>query len=296
MKEFAYRFFLILWLVLSWLPLRLLYVLSDVLIYPLLYHLLRYRRPLVRKQLADCFPERSEEERHRIEKDFYHWLSDYIVETIKAMSMSREEMMRRMQIEGVDKLETSLHREGANFIFLYLGHYGNWEWMSSLPYWAQHTDEFGQIYHPLHNHVADRLFLRMRGRAGAANIRMRQTLRTILEWKRSGKTAIVGFIADQTPKSEAARHWLTFLRHETSFQTGAEHMGRSLKVAYYYAHITRPKRGYYRCEFQRLVPNPNSLSPYPITDAYVVALEHSIEETPHLWLWTHNRWKRPRNS
>lgn len=294
MKDFKYRFFLMLWKGLSLLPLRLHYFLSDVLIFPSLYYVSRYRRPLVHQQLASCFPERTEEERSKIEKDFYHWLADYFVETIKAMTMSRTEMMRRMHIEGVEQLEAEMQAEGRQFAFLYLGHYGNWEWIASLPYWAQHTDEFGQIYHPLHNRVADRLFLRMRARAGATNIPMRHTLRTIIEWKRAGKKGMVGFIADQLPKWEAMYHWRPFLHHDTSFMPGAEQIGTKVGAAYYYADITRPRRGYYHCVLRRLDLSPHLDSPYPATDAYSTALEQSIRQHPHLWLWTHNRWKRTR--
>jgi KDO2-lipid IV(A) lauroyltransferase len=31
-----------------------------------------------------------------------------------------------------------------------------------------------------------------------------------------------------------------------------------------------------------------------LTNMYYRLLEESIRETPHLWLWTHNRWKRTR--
>lgn len=40
------------------LPLRVLYVLSDCL-FPLVYHVARYRRKLVRRQLKDSFPQHS---------------------------------------------------------------------------------------------------------------------------------------------------------------------------------------------------------------------------------------------
>ena len=51
----------------SLLPLRLLYVLSDAL-YIIIYHAVKYRRRLVRKNLADSFPEKGEAELRAIEK------------------------------------------------------------------------------------------------------------------------------------------------------------------------------------------------------------------------------------
>lgn len=42
----------------SLLPLRVLYILSDGLFY-LIYYVVKYRRPLVRKHLFDSFPEKT---------------------------------------------------------------------------------------------------------------------------------------------------------------------------------------------------------------------------------------------
>ena len=47
---------------LSLLPFRVLFLLSDF-IFVILYHWVKYRRPVVRKNLRDSFPEKSDEER-----------------------------------------------------------------------------------------------------------------------------------------------------------------------------------------------------------------------------------------
>ena len=67
---------------LSRLPLSVLYWFADYLIYPVMYHLMRYRRKLVAKSLRNSFPDKSEAERKTIEKAFYHQFGSTIVETI----------------------------------------------------------------------------------------------------------------------------------------------------------------------------------------------------------------------
>ena len=52
---------------LSRIPFKAMYVLSDGLFY-LLYYVVRYRRPLVRKNLTESFPGKSEQEIILIEK------------------------------------------------------------------------------------------------------------------------------------------------------------------------------------------------------------------------------------
>ena len=69
------------WYLLSLLPLRFLYIFSDVLYYPL-YYCIRYRRKVVRQNLTGSFPDKNEKELIRIEKQFYHFFCDYMIETI----------------------------------------------------------------------------------------------------------------------------------------------------------------------------------------------------------------------
>ena len=75
------------WLI-SVLPMRVLYFLSDG-IYGLVYYVFKYRRDVVMKNLEIAFPEKSEKERKRIAKKFYHNLLDTFVETIKMISASK---------------------------------------------------------------------------------------------------------------------------------------------------------------------------------------------------------------
>ena len=295
-----------LWWLCSILPLRLHYFFADILVFPLVFHVMKYRRELVQRQLAEAFPERSLEERAKIERDFYHWLADYFVETLKLMSISRKELYRRMDFVNLHEVLRELREGEHQFVFIYLGHLGNWEWVSSLPLWSEGRVQFGQIYHPLHSPLMDKLFLHVRGRMGATSIAMKETLRTILTWKKGGEKGMIGFISDQAPKWEAMHHWCDFLHHETSFFTGAEKIGQKVGARYFYLEVTRPHRGEYRAELIELKAEfqdsfkaneadktkSAEVSPYPITDAYARALEASIEAHPHLWLWTHNRWKR----
>ena len=84
-------------------PLRVHYIFSDVVFFPLIYYVLRYRRALVKQQLRDSFPDYDERRLRRIERDFYRWFSDYVVETLKLMSISADEMRRRMEMVKIGR-------------------------------------------------------------------------------------------------------------------------------------------------------------------------------------------------
>lgn len=281
------------WL-LSLLPLRVLYVLSDVLRL-LVFHVVRYRRAVVHDNLCRSFPDRTAEEIARIEKDFYAWFCDYMVETVKLCTISEREMRRRMRFTGVADMVHDLERGHRLFAFIFLAHYGNWEWVSSLTAYIQEVNPQvtgGQIYHPLRSKVADRLFLYMRSRFRGVNIPMKETLRYVLRQRQAGRPTIIGFIADQNPKWNSIHHWTDFLHRKTPVFTGTEKIGKSVDALIYYAHVVRIRRGYYECRITRLTDDVRQYRDFDVTDRYFRLLEQSIQAQPAIWLWTHKRWKR----
>jgi KDO2-lipid IV(A) lauroyltransferase len=50
-------------------------------------------------------------------------------------------------------------------------------------------------------------------------------------------------------------------------------------------------RGKYEWEFVPICSDAADLTPDELMRKYYTLLEQEINETPHNWLWTHNRWK-----
>ena len=288
MKILYYLTYAVLWLF-SLLPMWVHYLISDG-IYVIVSHLVGYRKKLVRKNLSDSFPEKSEAEIIRIEKDFYRWFCDYFVETIKLLTISRQELRRRMVFKGAE-LVNKLTENGQSCA-VYLGHYCNWEWITSLPLWVTPKAQCGQIYHVLENSEFDKLFLKLRQRMGAVCIPMAETLRKLAEYRQQRQPVVIGYISDQVPFWNNIHHWCPFLNHDTPVLTGTERLARSAGHAVFYIDVERPKRGYYVAEFKLIARDPKQTEDYQLTDAYFTLLEASIRRAPQFWLWTHNRWKR----
>jgi KDO2-lipid IV(A) lauroyltransferase len=291
MIKFQYYLIRIFYYLFSLLPFSILYFLSDILFYPL-YYLVRYRRKIVRHNLVTSFPEKTKKEIIKIEKDFYSFLCDYFVETAKLFSITKEQLMKRMTFDGIDEMVNDLEKK--DFCFVYLGHYCNWEWIASLPYWVPDNILCAQIYHPLRNKAYDKVFLDLRGNYGGECIGMKETLRRIIELRREHHKTIIGFISDQTPKQNSIHHWMEFFHKDTPVFTGTEKIGKQVDAAFYYGEVTRPKRGYYHCSFKHITSKPQDYKDYDITDLYMHLLEDQIKKDPALWLWSHNRWKRTR--
>jgi len=289
MKKLLYGLLYGVWFVLSLLPMWVHYVLSD-LIYLVVYHLIGYRKPLVRRHLAESFPEKSGDERLRIERGFYHWFCDYLVETVKLLTISEQELKRRMVFKGTETVDEIV--ESGQSCAVYLGHYCNWEWITSLPFWVSPKAQCGQIYHALENPVFDRLFLRLRQRMGAVCIPMAETLRRLAVYRQQQKPVVIGYISDQVPFWNNIHHWLDFLHHDTPVLTGTERLARSAGHAVFYMDVRRIRRGYYEAEFRLIARDPKQTKDYELTDAYFKMLEESVRRDPQCYLWTHNRWKR----
>lgn len=272
----------------SLLPLRALYLLADVLA-GLMHTVIRYRRRVTRDNLTHCFPEMPMKEIRRTERRFYRFLADYFVETLKLASMSEKEMRRRMRFEGLDEVNADLRR--GRCVSLFLGHYGNWEWVSSMPLHLWRGAHPCQIYHHLHNRTAAYIFEKLRTRFGATNIPMEDTLTVIGHDWRDGVPNICGYIADQSPKYASLHHFVQFFGRETAVLTGTERISRLVHAPVYYCEMTRPSRGRYVCRFIRMTDDASALPKFELTDDYWRRLEAQIRREPYLWLWSHRRWK-----
>lgn len=278
---------------LSLLPLRALYILSDCTYY-LIYHLARYRRKIVRLNLNNSFPEKDRKEILSIEKKFYSMLCDYFFESIKMASISRKQILRRMKFEGLERIN-ELADEGRSAAF-YLAHTFNWEWITSFPMHIHNENVVSaQIYHRLANKPFDRLFLRLRGRFNAISIPMPDTARVMMSHRKENRPMIIGFIADQAPKwSMTDDHWLNFLHQDTAVITGTERLVKKLNYVAVFCSVINTKRGYYTCKIERIIEQTKDIPDYELTDTYYKYLEETIHANPSSWLWTHRRWKRTR--
>lgn len=282
------------WYLLSLLPLWVHYLFSDIL-FVLVAYVLRYRHRVIWKNLRNSYPEKSDKEIKTLQRQFYRHACDLIAETVKYTTMSRKNIMRRMVFKGNEQVAEILN--SGQSIALLLGHYGNWEWVTSLALWLPPMTRdvmLGELYHPLQNKVMDRVVLKMRSRMEPVCVPKNDTLRWLIGNKQADRPTMLGYINDQVPKWENIHHWLTFLNQETPVFTGIERITRQLNQAVVYIDVKRLRRGYYECEYQVITRDPSAMGEYELTDIYFQRMEQTINRAPQFWLWSHNRWKRTR--
>jgi Kdo2-lipid IVA lauroyltransferase/acyltransferase len=269
----------------SLLPFWFLYLISDLL-FVILYHIAGYRRKVVQENLRNSFPEKSEDERKLIERKYYKYMADLMVETIKSVSMSAKSVHKRMVCTNPELMEYYFSK--GKSILAAAGHYGNWE-MACLSFGFLTDKRRVIVYKPQSNEVFTDFFNKIRSRFGAEMISMRQTLRKLIEYKNELTFTVLA--SDQTPTRGDTQYFTSFLNQPTAVFLGIEKLTKVMDCVVIFYKIDLIKRGYYTYTFVPLVEEPKQTKPYQITEIHVKYLETLIREKPEYWLWSHRRWK-----
>ncbi|MBI3135054.1 MAG: lysophospholipid acyltransferase family protein [Bacteroidetes bacterium] len=271
----------------SFLPLGVLYFISSVIAF-LTYHVVRYRRKVVRQNLKAAFPEKSDKEIKAIEVGFYKHFCDFIMESIKAISISEKQLAKRTSIKNPELIE-KFYAANKNLIVT-CGHYNNWEFYAlSLPKLLKYKTY--SVYQPLKNTFYDTILYNSRIRNGMTLIKTRDLLPFFSEQKNEKRMVII--VNDQSPSNIQTAHWNTFLNQPTGWNIGPEKLAKKYDYAVLFGYSKRVRRGYYEVEFSTISENPTAMPDGTITNAYSKILEDLIISNPRFWLWSHKRWKHP---
>jgi len=274
---------------LSLLPFGLLYLISDFVFF-IIYHLVGYRKQVVKTNLRNAFPTYTGQQIDKITHDFYKYFCDLLLETFKTLTISQKSMLRHCTLSPTtQQLFDRLNQEKKSVI-LVLGHFGNWEWAGNTFSLLCHQQLY-VIYHPLHNKYFDGLMYRMRTRFGTRLIAMKNVYKDML--KNKGAINTTAFIADQTPSPDNA-YWTIFLNQDTPVFKGTEVIAKKLDLPVVYTRVRRVKRGYYEIDADILHNSPRNTVDGEITELHTKRLEQDIMLQPEIWLWSHRRWKHKR--
>ncbi len=263
----------------------------------IIYRVLRYRVKMVDKNLKKSFPEISDKERIIIRDRFYTYLSEVIMSTI-ALTNKRSNTMIITNLDPEKSSSLDSFREltkGQSWIAL-SAHLGLWEYQM---FWARFSNQrLVGVYHPLENRLFDILFKRLRNHYRVLPMPAKESLRFAI---RNGKlfredSYVLGLLADQNPPLLPNSHWYTFLNQDTIFFDGGEKIALKVGLPVYFIYQRRISPGRYEMCYKPIWDGVESVEPNEITTRYVNLLDQIIRETPYMWLWSHNRWKRSRES
>lgn len=270
---------------LSYLPLRALYLLSDGL-YGLLYHVIGYRKAVVRSNLAGAFPQRSEAERRKIERAFYRHLCDLMVEAIRLFSISERDILRRCHIRNPELL-TPYAAQGRSVIVA-AAHYNNWE-LNGAASDRQISHQAVGAYTAIKDPFFSRVLTDSRSRFGLRMVPVRE-IQAFFAQPGQPPFAML-FAGDQSPRKPERAYWTTFLGRDTGVMWGTERYAKQYNLPVFYGRMIKVRRGCYEAEFELITDTPRATAEGEITEAHTRLLEADIRQAPQFWLWSHKRWK-----
>lgn len=270
---------------LSRLPWWVLYGLSS-LIYFLAYYVVRHRQHVIREQLAKVYPDLTDAERNLIHRQFLKNFCDVLVEVLKSVSMSAEDMRARVQVLNFEVARRFL--DAGQSVMFVTSHLCNWEWLLHGVV-LQLGFPLDAGYKPLHDQWAERLMLKVRSRFGARLVPAKELLADII--KRRAVVRGIAMNADQAPVSTDKRHWTVFLGQDSAFYVGAEQISRATRLPVIYACMRRVRRSHYEVELKLLWDGKQTVEPNQITENYARACEVDVLKNPADWLWSYRRWR-----
>ncbi len=274
--------------IIGYIPFWLMYLCSDI-FFLISCYLVRYRKKTVIRNLQNSFPEKTDAEIRKISTGFYRHFSDLVFETLKSFQITEAALKRRMHYKNPEVLD-ELYKQGKS-VALLSGHYGNWEWTSSLPKILKH--QVNVIYRPIQDEIFDKFMKEKRSRFGMLLMAARISLRTMLELEKKGQLSVTYYLTDQTALKDTD-YWTLFLNQETAVFSGAEKVATRFKQAVVFMDIQKVKRGYYEIEFTKLFDDASQTQTYEVTKTHTKFLEEIIRKRPEYWLWSHKRWKHIR--
>ncbi|NJN41477.1 MAG: lauroyl acyltransferase [Flammeovirgaceae bacterium] len=271
--------------ILSFLPLRILYVFSDFFFF-IGYYLIRYRHQVIRNNLVQSFPGKSNAEIKKISKDFYAHLCDYVFETIKLITISGEELNQRMKFRNTEQLDRFVEKKIP--IIGLSSHNFNWEWVLVSAN-ANMAIKWDFVYMPITSNSLDQFLLNVRSRFGGYPIKRMDLGRELI--RRKGVFRGIAILGDQFPGHQNDKYfWKTFLHQSTVFNGAVNQLPFTTQYPVIMFNCHRKKRGYYEVTFDIIGEPPHDKN-FSALDIYAEKLEGLIQSNPSNWLWSHKRWK-----
>ncbi|MEO8770442.1 MAG: lipid A biosynthesis acyltransferase [Ferruginibacter sp.] len=268
----------------SLLPFFILYHISDFAFF-LIYYVIGYRRKIVMDNLTIAFPEKSNEEKIQIAKNFYKNLTDTFIETIKLFSISKKEFNKRA-IMNLDECN-ALAAKGKSLQFS-CGHQMNWEYGNWVMSQNMNIPWVG-VYMKINNKALDRLFFNLRSKKGTVLVAAQEFKSRIHQV--FNQSYSLGLAADQNPGAPGSAYWLNFFTKAVPFVPGPDKGAIKTNAAVVFVKFVKTKRGFYEFIPTIITENGSSLKEGELTLLYRDYLEATIREHPDNYLWSHNRWK-----
>ena len=278
-----YLLLILLW-IFSLLPIQILYLISKIIRF-IVYDILCYREKVVIDNIQNTFIEKSQTEVINLKNNFYDYFFELIVEIIKLLSISKDELNKRFTFSNINVIKQALKKNKS--VIVVVGHYGNWEWALRSASNLIDTKIIG-VYKRINNTIFEWLLLKIRSNINILPVEIKSLSRELVN---NNEKKIYAMVADQSPTLEQSNVRINFLNRDTLVYTGVEKISKKYNMPVFYLNIKLTSKGYYESTFEEINSKNINGKKLEITKEFFSKLENQIKSEPRLWLWSHKRWK-----
>ena len=278
-----YLLLILLW-IFSLLPIQILYLISKIIRF-IVYDILCYREKVVIDNIQNTFIEKSQTEVIKLKNNFYDYFFELIVEIIKLLSISKDELNKRFTFSNINVIKQALKKNKS--VIVVVGHYGNWEWALRSASNLIDTKIIG-VYKRINNTIFEWLLLKIRSNTNVLPVEIKSLPRELVN---NNEKKIYAMVADQSPTLEQSNVRINFLNRDTLVYTGVEKISKKYNMPVFYLNIKLTSKGYYESTFEEINSKNINGKKIEITKEFFSKLENQIKSEPRLWLWSHKRWK-----
>ena len=278
-----YLLLILLW-IFSLLPIQILYLISKIIRF-FVYDIFCYREKVVIDNIQNTFIEKSQTEVIKLKNNFYDYFFELIVEIIKLLSISNNELNKRFTFSNINVIKQSLKQNKS--VIVVVGHYGNWEWALRSASNLIDTKIIG-VYKRINNTIFEWLLLKIRSNTNVLPVEIKSLSRELVN---NNEKKIYAMVADQSPTLEQSNVRINFLNRDTLVYTGVEKISKKYNMPVFYLNIKLTSKGYYESTFEEINSKNINGKKLEITKEFFSKLENQIKSEPRLWLWSHKRWK-----
>ena len=278
-----YLLLILLW-IFSLLPIQILYLISKIIRF-VVYDILCYREKVVIDNIQNTFIEKSQTEVIKLKNNFYDYFFELIVEIIKLLSISKDELNKRFTFSNINVIKQALKKNKS--VIVVVGHYGNWEWALRSASNLIDTKIIG-VYKRINNTIFEWLLLKIRSNTNVLPVEIKSLPRELVN---NNEKKIYAMVADQSPTLEQSNVRINFLNRDTLVYTGVEKISKKYNMPVFYLNVQLTSKGYYESTFEEINSKNINGKKLEITKKFFSKLENQIKSEPRLWLWSHKRWK-----
>ena len=254
----------------------------------LAYRIDRVHRRIALDNLAHAFPSRSDAERRALAREMFAHFGRLLLELIKFGSISREEMLRRIEVEGDDRVRQA-HQQGRGVLF-FTGHFGYWE-IHAIAH-ALVLPNIAVLARPLDNPHLEAWLEQIRTRTGNSVIYRQGAIRKVLR-ELIGNRGVAILIDQHLHTPDAV--YVDFFRRPAATTSALAALALRTGAPVIPVFALPLPHGRYRLIYEHPVDPPRPDAPDAVKDftqRCTDVLEMYVRRHPELWLWMHRRWRR----